>query len=142
MDQINTNMGGELPAPEHLTSQLENLEVVVPSSEALDKIPAPGERISQASGAVAQATDVTSAPIQSIVDDGVKAQMKSAVDDDQLIADDIDVIEKEWVQKAKNIVDNTKDDPKQQSDQLNSLKKTYIKNRYNKDIKLVDQQSG
>ena len=38
------------------------------------------------------------------------------------IADDVDLIEKEWVQKAKNIVNKTKDDPHKQNIELNKVK--------------------
>jgi hypothetical protein len=53
-----------------------------------------------------------------------------------LIADDVDVIEKIWVQKAKTIVDETRDDPHKQSTELSHMKRDYIKKRFNKDIKL------
>lgn len=51
-------------------------------------------------------------------------------------ADDIDLIEKEWVEKAKEIVDSTHGDPFTQSKQLNQIKADYIRKRYNRDIKL------
>lgn len=51
------------------------------------------------------------------------------------IADDNDLIEKEWVSKAKEIIEKTKDDPHQQSDVLTLFKADYIKKRYNKTIK-------
>ncbi len=54
------------------------------------------------------------------------------------IADDNDLIEKEWVEKAKQIVDKTKDDPYQQNRELGNMRADYLKKRYNKDIKLVE----
>lgn len=51
------------------------------------------------------------------------------------IADDNDLIEKEWVNKAKNIIEKTKNDPHQQSDAITLFKADYIKKRYNKTIK-------
>ena len=56
------------------------------------------------------------------------------------IADDVDVIEKEWVQKAKEIVTQTKDDPHKQSVELTKFKHDYMNKRYGKDIKLPDEQ--
>jgi hypothetical protein len=53
-----------------------------------------------------------------------------------LIADDTDLIEKEWVEKAKALVDQTKADPYTQNKEINKFKATYIKKRYNKDIQL------
>jgi hypothetical protein len=54
------------------------------------------------------------------------------------MADDTDLIEKEWVIKAKQIVEHTKTDPYEQSKQLNKIKAEYIKKRYNKEIKLPE----
>lgn len=55
---------------------------------------------------------------------------------DDLTADDADLIEKEWVTKAKRIVDQTRNDPRQQSNQITRVKADYIKKRYNKDLKV------
>jgi hypothetical protein len=54
------------------------------------------------------------------------------------LADDADLIEKEWVVKAKQIVAQTKFDPYLQSAELNKLKAEYVKKRYNKEIKLPE----
>lgn len=54
------------------------------------------------------------------------------------IADDTDLIEKEWVDKAKQIVEHTKHDPYQQNNEMNKIKADYLKKRYNKDIKLSE----
>jgi hypothetical protein len=56
-----------------------------------------------------------------------------------MIADDTDLIEKEWVEKAKQIVERTSHDPYLQSKELNKLKSDYLKKRYNKDLKLGDE---
>ncbi len=48
---------------------------------------------------------------------------------------DTDLIEKEWVNKAKRIVESTKEDPHQQSKQLSGLKADYHQKRYSKEIK-------
>jgi hypothetical protein len=53
-----------------------------------------------------------------------------------LIADDADLIEKEWVSKAKAIVEQTKHDPYQQNQAMTKVKAEYLKKRYNKDLKL------
>ena len=52
------------------------------------------------------------------------------------VADDNDLIEKEWVNKAKQIVASTRDDPYQQSKELTVFKADYMKKRYNKTLKL------
>ncbi len=50
------------------------------------------------------------------------------------IADDIDLIEKEWVEKAKEIVDKTRSNPYLQNKAISEMKADYIKKRYNKDL--------
>ena len=52
------------------------------------------------------------------------------------VADDQDLIEKEWVAKAKQIVEKTRDNPYQQSQELTVFKNDYMQKRYNKTIKL------
>lgn len=56
-------------------------------------------------------------------------------DDTPLSAEDVDLIEKEWVQKAKDIVDATQGDPYIQNQKINSMKAAYIKKRYDKVVK-------
>lgn len=51
-------------------------------------------------------------------------------------ADDEDLIEKEWIYKAKAIVEKTRNDPHQQSRELNMLRAGYLQKRYNRNIKL------
>lgn len=50
--------------------------------------------------------------------------------------DDSDLIEKEWVDKAKQIVERTRDDPHKQSEELTVFKADYLKKRYGKTIKV------
>jgi hypothetical protein len=50
--------------------------------------------------------------------------------------DDGDLIEKEWVTKAKQIVERTRDNPYQQSEELTLFKADYMKKRYDKTIKV------
>ena len=52
-----------------------------------------------------------------------------------LEAADAEVIEPEWVNKAKKIVAETHQNPHLQVRQMNILKADYMKKRYNKDIK-------
>ncbi len=54
------------------------------------------------------------------------------------IADDNDLIEKEWVLKAKEIVAQTSHDPHLQNRTISRFKADYLKKRYNKDIKLSE----
>ena len=55
--------------------------------------------------------------------------------DSPTIAEDVDLIEKEWVAKAKAIVSRTAQDPNLQSKELGKYKADYLKTRFNKEIK-------
>jgi hypothetical protein len=55
--------------------------------------------------------------------------------DPKAIADDTDHIEREWVDKVKNIVAHTQDDPHLQKEQMSRIKAEYIQKRFNKTIK-------
>jgi hypothetical protein len=52
------------------------------------------------------------------------------------IADDVDLIEKEWIHKAKHIVEQTKQDPYQQNKEMTKVKADYQKKRYNRDVQV------
>lgn len=56
-----------------------------------------------------------------------------------LIAGDDDLIEKEWVDKAKKIIQETRSDPYTQEKEVSKLQADYIKKRYGKDVKLANE---
>jgi hypothetical protein len=53
-------------------------------------------------------------------------------------AADNDLIEKEWVLKAKEIVAKTSSDPYTQQKEIEKFKADYMKKRYNKTIRTTD----
>ena len=55
-----------------------------------------------------------------------------------IIADDVDVIEKEWVDRAKKIVAMTSSDPYVEAKEIGKLKATYMKKRFNKDLPVAE----
>jgi hypothetical protein len=59
-------------------------------------------------------------------------------DENPVTASDEEVIEKEWVDKAKKIITQTKDDPYKQEKEVSKLQADYLKKRYGKDIKVVE----
>ena len=130
-----------LPSPEiestPKTAESESLESVNETEKAkqLERKPGP----STGFGAVnAVAVDDAQSQVQGAV--GASLGGASIGSTTQLgtppTADDLDLIEKEWVKKAKNIVSATMGDPYAQNKQINEMKVDYIKKRYNKDIKL------
>lgn len=56
-------------------------------------------------------------------------------------ADDVDVIEKIWVDKAKKIAEANRDNPREKSKQLANVKAEYIQKRYGKEIKVSEEAS-
>ena len=50
--------------------------------------------------------------------------------------EDKDLIEKEWVEKAKTIVHKTADDPYKQTEEVSVLKADYLQENFNKTLKL------
>jgi Txe/YoeB family toxin of Txe-Axe toxin-antitoxin module len=56
------------------------------------------------------------------------------------IAEDTDLIEKEWVDKAKEIVEKTRASPYKQQEELAKMKADYLKKRYNREIRSLDDQ--
>lgn len=77
-------------------------------------------------------TDGLSQVAQQADDTSVTATTQS------LVADETDLIEKEWVVKAKHIVEQTKSDPHLQSKEIVKVKADYLKKRYNKEIKVIE----
>lgn len=55
-----------------------------------------------------------------------------------LPAADKDLIEKQWVQKAKEIVADTKSDPYKQKSEMSKAKADYIQKRFKKTVKTDD----
>jgi hypothetical protein len=69
-------------------------------------------------------------PVVTQSDDDAVAQ----VDGTQLIANDDDLIEKEWVDKAKKILAQTKDDPYKREKEVSKLQIEYVRKRYGRII--------
>jgi hypothetical protein len=56
------------------------------------------------------------------------------VDDLPLVASDDDLIEKEWVDKAKKIIMQTKDDPYRREQEVSRLQADYLRKRYGREL--------
>ena len=90
----------------------------------------------------AQSGDPMAVPLQSFAVPAITGanatplQAGSHSPDSPQVAEDVDLIEKEWVEKAKTIVAKTRDDPNKQNHEINRFKADYLKTRYSKDIKV------
>ena len=77
-------------------------------------------------------------PVPVIPDPAQQAQ--GVATDAPATAADEDLIEKEWVDKAKEIVARTQGDPHAKSNELTGLKKEYIQKRYGKTVAIPKDQ--
>lgn len=61
--------------------------------------------------------------------------VSAPTDDSSPPAKESDHIEKQWIDKAKNVVARTQDDPYMQKHEMSKVKAEYIQKRFNKQIK-------
>jgi hypothetical protein len=73
---------------------------------------------------------------------GQQSQVGGASAADGVVADDLDVVEKEWVERAKKIISLTAHDPRLESQELSKLKATYISKRFGKNIPLAEEKAA
>lgn len=67
-------------------------------------------------------------------------QKNSPVNDNPLAADDVDVMEKEWVDRAKKIIQQTRNDPYQQEHEVSKMQADYLEKRFGVQVKLPQGQ--
>jgi hypothetical protein len=116
------NLGIPLPPPEQ-----------APSEPAGELLPAAPEKAASPARLPVQTTPASPIPLASPL--AVSAPASGVAAAATALSDD-DLIEKEWVSKAKRIVEQTRDDPYKQSENLTVFKADYLKQRYGKSIKL------
>lgn len=80
---------------------------------------------------------VPTVPVPQVVPAPAIAQSTPS-DDNPVIAGDDDLIEKEWVDKAKKIISETRDDPYKREQEVNRLQADYLKKRYGKELGAAD----
>lgn len=103
--------------PERLPSPVER--------EPLPQSPAPAVPISDI------AAPSLPQPVADPVTDDDAATLLSSVPD---VAADDDLIEKEWVSKAKQIIAQTADDPHRRELAVSQLQREYLRKRYGKEL--------
>ena len=127
--------------PEQLPMPPVNTGEYIPSLPPLETgIEKGAERREQAAEAGAHAADATTLaapaatpqapPIVPPNDLATQAPISAT----PLVAADEDLIEKEWVDKAKEIIQHTKDDPHARTQKVNELQRDYMQKRYNRVI--------
>lgn len=103
---------------------------------------APGysvEQPAERAGEQHRAVTKTTAPIPVALPTPISVQSDDATqlgsdDDNPAVAADEDLIEKEWVDKAKKIIASTKDDPAAREKEVGKLQADYLRKRYGKEL--------
>ena len=139
MNQENVGQPMELPKPEDKNShELVATEADIVTEKSSAQQLEQGNASSQSpQQVVATSNQGTTLPITPNGQD--ETQTTPPVSYNPQIADDVDLIEKEWVEKAKIIVERTKNDPHQQNIAINKMKADYLQKRYQKDIKVIGE---
>lgn len=135
----NESAGLPLPAPEQLPDAAAINETAPGRVSAGEKAPGAGEKASVVQPAAPTAAmPPISLPLPSATSVNTTQTDVSTTTPltPATIVDDGDLIEKEWVNKAKQIVEANRDDPYKQSEELTVFKADYMKKRYDKNIKL------
>ncbi len=96
------------------------------------QVEATAQAPAQPAASMALPAPVLADPVQS--DDGAIATGVTP-----LVAADDDLIEKEWVDKAKQVIATTKDDPFRREQEVKILQIDYVKKRYGKIIGATDE---
>lgn len=74
-----------------------------------------------------------------VADNTAEPTLVSQVDNNPVAADDVDVIEKEWVIRAKQIINKTRNDPYQQEHEVSKLQADYLRKRFGVEVKLPQE---
>jgi hypothetical protein len=139
MGPSNNNSGMELapPASEQLPATNPSQEVNNQSLEpeplqSIEKMPNPNIGM-QPPSQMPAAVPAPILPTLTQSDDSTTTHADNSLSS----SDDNDLIDKEWVEKAKAIIENNRNDPYKQSEGLTNLKAEYMKKQFNKSIKLI-----
>ncbi|MCY1365633.1 hypothetical protein D9M69_524910 [compost metagenome] len=124
----------------------------VPTGPAIERVPSPyapeigvetgaERREAAAESAARQADGVPALPtpvLPTIIPQAPADDTTVVHDDTPLLAADEDLIEKEWVDKAKKIILETKDDPYAREAAVTRLQADYLRKRYGKELGSAD----
>ena len=141
-------MEPQLPSPSHQpeTGPVQPNQEQLAPLRAPERAPMPGggehERSHEGqpsgpSDPAAAQQPVTPPPVPQLVQPVAQpAQTATQDDSNPAVAADEDLIEKEWVEKAKKVIADTKHDPHLQGEAVSRLQADYLKKRYGKIVKL------
>lgn len=135
---LNTSPESQPSAP-----KFEQQEIVAPDQETgpqivqPEKEPSRHERVGETSPVTpAQQAQIPLVTPQQPTGDDTSSSIAKDDSTTPAVAADDDNIEKEWVNKAKSIIAETKSDPYLQEEKVSKLQADYLQKRYNKKVKL------
>ncbi len=129
-DSVNPNVAPEAPKPSEGSPLVSGEQAPHATPE---RTPASPERSSTPSQGMSLPPVQPPAAVQA-----TPAPLSTATDDDgttPAIADDVDVIEMEWVNQAKKVIKDNKDNPHAQEVAVEKLQRDYLKKRYGRELK-------
>ncbi|MHB1864992.1 MAG: hypothetical protein ACYCPS_02405 [Candidatus Saccharimonadales bacterium] len=132
--EVQRNQAYNLPPP--VDEAISEVDAENPEYRPSTKESAPSQNSSKASNSKTQITDFQLKDFS--VAKPTSAATTTTNDSNPAVADDDDLIEKEWVEKAKRIIEQNREDPKKQSEEMTLFKADYMKKRYNKVIKVSE----
>jgi hypothetical protein len=110
----------------------------LPSSPevGVERSPERFEQRSEATPAAVTAQPVLPPPVVALPQPAVPDTVQPSVTNDDLpiAANDDDLIEREWVDKAKKIIVETKDDPYRREQEVGRLQADYLRKRYGREL--------
>lgn len=131
---------GELPAiaTTEAAARQQVTELMGPAPEELRNSPGPSMPANASTATIAMPAPAIAPPVQV----GEPAATTPQATGTPAMADDVDLIEKEWVDKAKQIIEMTRNEPFEQKKEMSQLKADYLQKRYNKSVKVDSTPSG
>ncbi len=100
--------------------------------------PSEPEDLNNAGGAIDQVLVQNAVPI---VGDPQPASMPLAGDPKVTAEEDMESLDQDWINKAKDIVEQTKSDPFTEAKELEKIRAGYLKVRYNKELNVSEDHS-
>ncbi len=135
------NVGPQRPSqPERITPSFDAPEVA-PSVPSQERQEIHETQPSGPADPAPQAQPVAPPPLPSLSQTSVTDPKTQVADDNPVVAADEDLIEKEWVEKAKKVIAETKHDPYLQEQAVSRLQADYLQKRYNKTVKVPESGS-
>lgn len=134
--QANAEAGGN---PVQSTETKQSNEAAINASPTNpEHLPVNSEQSNVSQGNQDPASAPVVQPVVPVTTPQVPASTSTDDDDMPPVAEEVDVIEKEWVDKAKKVVSESRSDPYQQEKKVSKVRADYIKKRYGKEVQIID----